>query len=83
MRRGWTERVKAKFLISLHVRCGPKKRKCVDWIKNDSGDDVSNKEKSFLVGVSFLDENNRRESSGNSLEGGMPVRKQSSSSSEE
>ena len=41
------------------------------------------KNKSFLVGVSFLDESNRRESSGNSQEGGMPVRKQSSSSSEE
>ena len=41
------------------------------------------KNKSFLVGVIFLDESNRRESSGNSQEGGMPVRKQSSSSSEE
>ena len=41
------------------------------------------KNRSFLVGVSFLDESNRRESSGNSREGGMPVREQSSSSSEE
>jgi hypothetical protein len=37
------ERVKAKFLISLHVRCGPKKRKCVDLIKNNSDDGVSDK----------------------------------------